>query len=260
MKRLQLILAALLAVAAVACKGPEQTKLRTMNNEECLICGAPLQYLDHADTMECVFCKRTFVADVCCTHGHYVCDECHTSGVDSVIHACLAETSKDPVEVLERMMAMPFCHMHGPEHHILVGAALLTAYHNAGGEVDLHQALPEMVRRGKQVPGGACGSWGACGAALSTGMMVSIVTRNSPLATDAWHLSNLATAEALTNISAHGGPRCCKRDSYLALQSAVKFCSRELGVDMTASTISCTRSAKNNQCIGTKCPFFPTQK
>jgi hypothetical protein len=29
------------------------------------------------------------------------------------------------------LMAMPFCHMHGPEHHVMVGAALLTAYHNA---------------------------------------------------------------------------------------------------------------------------------
>ena len=39
----------------------------------------------------------------------------------------------------------------------MVGAALLTAYHNAGGKVELWKALPEMYHRGKEVPGGACG-------------------------------------------------------------------------------------------------------
>ncbi|MCQ2563482.1 MAG: DUF5714 domain-containing protein [Mogibacterium sp.] len=28
-------------------------------------------------------------------------------------------------------MSMPFCHMHGPEHHVMVGSALLTAYKQA---------------------------------------------------------------------------------------------------------------------------------
>ena len=43
-------------------------------------------------------------------------------------------------------------------------SALLTAYHNAGGEIELESALKEMYKRGKSVPGGACGFWGACGA------------------------------------------------------------------------------------------------
>ena len=40
--------------------------------------------------------------------------------------------------------------MHGPEHHVMVGAALLTAYKNAGGDIDLHSALIEMLNRGKK--------------------------------------------------------------------------------------------------------------
>ena len=69
---------------------------------------------------------------------------------------------RSPLEYLEAetMMALPFCHMHGPEHHVMVGAALLTAYKNAGGDIDLPDALGEMMRRGKSVPGGACGFWG----------------------------------------------------------------------------------------------------
>jgi hypothetical protein len=94
-------------------------------------------------------------------------------------------------------MSLAFCHMHGPEHHVMVGAALLTAYRNAGGQLDLPRALQEMLHRGKQVPGGACGYWGACGAGLSTGMFVSIATGSTPLAKEAWGLSNRMTGLAL---------------------------------------------------------------
>ena len=83
------------------------------------------------------------------------CSECHTSGMDEIIALCLNEKSKNPIRILEKMMSMDFCHMHGPEHHVMVGASLLTAYKNAGGEIDLPSALSEMYARGKQVPGGA---------------------------------------------------------------------------------------------------------
>lgn len=52
-------------------------------------------------------------------------------------------------------MENPYVYMHGPEHHVLVGSVLLTAYHNAGGELDWPAALYEMENRGRQVPGGA---------------------------------------------------------------------------------------------------------
>lgn len=41
-------------------------------------------------------------------------------------------------------MAQPAVHMHGPEHHILVGSAIISAFHNCGGDVDLNAALDEM--------------------------------------------------------------------------------------------------------------------
>ena len=225
--------------------------------DECIICGAPLEYLAAPVEMECAICHRRFTNNVRCTEGHYVCDDCHTAGIDSIVGICLHETSTNPVAIMERLMALPTCHMHGPEHHIMVGAALITAYHNAGGDVDMVWAQSEMVRRGKQVPGGACGNWGACGAALSTGMFVSIVTRSNPLAAETWSLSNHMTSEALLNVSKHGGPRCCKRDSYLSILAAVAFAREHLGVVMEAPTnIICTRSRFNNQCLKSNCPFF----
>ena len=225
--------------------------------DECLICGAPLEYLDADIPMECAICRKKEDSKTRCIHGHYVCSDCHTAGMDAIFARCLAETDKSPVRILEGLMSLDFCHMHGPEHHVMVGAALLTAYRNAGGDVDLASALTEMYKRGKQVPGGACGYWGACGAGLSTGMFVSIVTKATPLAKEAWGLSNQMTARALNAIGQHGGPRCCKRDSYLALREAIAFTAEKLHIHMEEADIRCTRSKLNGQCLQDACPFHP---
>ncbi len=223
--------------------------------DECLICGAPLTYFENDTEMECAICHKKEKSKTVCEKGHYVCGECHTSGIDTVIGVCLREGSKDPVIILRRLMALPFCHMHGPEHHIMVGASLLTAYKNAGGDIDLKGSLEEMQSRGQKVPGGACGFWGACGAGISAGMFVSIVTGSTPLATKAWGMSNLMTSRALSAIGEVGGPRCCKRDSYLSIIKAVEFAKEHLGVEMKLGEIRCIHSSQNNQCIGARCPF-----
>jgi hypothetical protein len=143
-----------------------------------------LIYLEADEEMRCAVCGKRFASKTRCVNGHFVCNECHMAGLDAIISLCLSSDSKNPVEIIQAMMAQPFCHMHGPEHHVMVGAALLTAYQNAGGEIELEKALSEMMKRGKSVPGGACGFWGACGAGVSTGMFVSILSSSTPLAVE----------------------------------------------------------------------------
>lgn len=224
--------------------------------DECLICGAPLKYLKNDEQMECAVCHKKENSNTTCEKGHYVCNDCHTQGMDSIIGVCLAEKSKDPIVIIKKLMALPFCHMHGPEHHVMVGSALLTAYKNAGGKIDLPNALSEMQARGKKVPGGACGFWGACGAGVSAGMFVSVVTGSTPLSVKEWQLSNFMTAGALGAIASDGGPRCCKRNSYIAIIKAVEFARAYLGVEMEFGEIKCTHSAQNNQCLGKRCSFW----
>jgi len=223
--------------------------------EECLICNAPLEYLNADIPMECAICHRKESSKTRCVNGHYVCNACHTEGIDTIIAVCLNETSKNPISVLEKMMSMEFCHMHGPEHHIMVGASLLTAYKNAGGEVDLPKSLLEMYSRGKSVPGGTCGFWGACGAGISAGIYISIITNTTPLSKKSWGLSNLMTSRALKEISENGGPRCCKRDSYLAIIEAVKFTKEHFDIEMEWNKVVCSRAHLNNQCLKAECPF-----
>lgn len=224
--------------------------------DECLICNAPLEYLNEDVAMQCTICHKIENSKTRCVQGHFVCDECHTKGIDIIFSICKMEKSRNPIAILENLMSQHFCHMHGPEHHILVGASLLTAYRNCGGEIDLDKALTEIYKRGKSVPGGACGFWGACGAGVSTGMYISIITGSNPLAKEAWGLSNQMTACALEDIGKNGGPRCCKRDSYLAILAAVKFTREKLMVEMDVEKIVCTRSDMNNQCIKSECPFY----
>ena len=224
-------------------------------NEECLICHAPLEYLPSDVPMECALCGRKELSKTRCIQGHYVCNDCHTSGMDAVIGLCLKETSGNPIEILEHMMALPFCHMHGPEHHVLVGAALLTAYARSGGEIALESALTEMLRRGKSVPGGACGFWGACGAGISSGMFISIISGSTPLTVEPFALSHRMTARSLNAIAEIGGPRCCKRDSYLSVLAAVDFVREHFGIEMEKPEVICSHAGENNQCIGKRCPF-----
>ena len=223
--------------------------------DECLICKAPLEYLKTDEPMVCAICGKRENSKTRCVRGHYVCNECHTAGMDVIVSLCLAERSKDPVAIIEKMMALPFCHMHGPEHHVMVGAALCTAYKNAGGDIDLASALNEMMRRGKSVPGGACGFWGACGAGISTGMFISIISGSTPLTREPFALSHRMTAKSLEAIAEIGGPRCCKRDSYLSILSAIDFVKENFGVGMEKPDVVCRHSSKNNQCIGKRCPF-----
>lgn len=225
-------------------------------NEECLICQAPLEYLKADMLMECEICHKKENSKARCVNGHYVCNECHANGMDAIMAICLKETSSNPIEIIEKLMSMEFCHMHGPEHHVMVGAALLTAYKNAGGQIELSKALIEMYNRGKQVPGGVCGFWGACGAGISTGMYTAIVTNSTPLEQEAWRLSNQMTARALHAIGQNGGPRCCKRDSYIAIIEAVDYTKEMLGIEMEIRDIVCSRSKMNNQCIQNRCPFY----
>ncbi|MBR2511487.1 MAG: fumarylacetoacetate hydrolase family protein, partial [Firmicutes bacterium] len=47
---------------------------------ECLICGAPIEYLESEEPMECEICHKKENSRTRCVNGHYVCDECHTTG------------------------------------------------------------------------------------------------------------------------------------------------------------------------------------
>ena len=111
----------------------------------CLVCGAPLEYFPSQIEMECTYCHKTFMSNARCVNGHFICDRCHEQmGLRVIEDICRHTDSKDPVAIMKKIILSPYIYMHGPEHHVLVGSALLAAYKNAGGELDLDAALEEM--------------------------------------------------------------------------------------------------------------------
>ena len=223
---------------------------------ECLVCNSKVEYLSKDESMTCVLCNKVESSNIRCVNGHYVCNECHMKGINVIYSKLMDESSKNPIEILEKLMKESFCHMHGPEHHVLVGASLLTAYKNVGGDINLKESLKEMIKRASKVPGGICGYWGSCGAAISAGIFVSIITNSTPLTTKAFSQSNMMTSKALANIATNGGPRCCKRDSYIAISTAIDYIYEEFNIQLEKKDIICEYSNINKQCIHENCPFY----
>lgn len=78
--------------------------------EECLICKAPLTYLEQDEMMECAICHKQERSKTRCVEGHYVCSDCHTQGMDGIFGLCLSETSRNPIVILEKLMSIArFC-------------------------------------------------------------------------------------------------------------------------------------------------------
>ncbi len=206
--------------------------------------------------MKCKICGKEEESTAKCKNNHYICNSCHNKGVYLIKDICKVNKSKNPYRIMEDIMDRSFIHMHGPEHHILVGSALLTSFKNAGGDIDLEKCLVEMERRGKQVPGGTCGFWGACGASISLGIFMSIITEATPLKNTSWKLSNLATAKSLERVGEVGGPRCCKRNSFISIEMAIDLIEENFNIVLEKEEINCKYSNYNNQCIKNRCPYY----
>ena len=237
------------------------TQNKSKHSYNCMICGEELEYIQGYKEVTCLYCNGKFEANVTCKAGHYVCDACHSmSGLDLIESYCKETNKTNPIDMAIDLMNSPSVNMHGPEHHFLVPAVLITSYYNIkGDDKSKVKKLAVAKKRGSAVPGGVCGFHGNCGAAVGTGIFMSIITEASPLTKDSWGLANLMTGNTLISIGNKGGPRCCKRNTFIAIYEAAKFTEEKLGVRMYEYedyTPKCTYKSKNKECIGKDCNFF----
>jgi hypothetical protein len=230
----------------------------------CVVCGGELVYTEEPKELQCVFCRGVFRTQAMCRDNHFVCDACHSLGAGDLIERLtVGSLSTDPVEMALTLMKNPALKMHGPEHHFLVPAVLVSAFCTASRrpEDEKERRIKKARERAGHVLGGFCGFYGDCGAAVGTGIFVSVVTDATPLSIKEWRLANLVTAQSLYVIANAGGPRCCKRNSFLAIEEAVRFAKNELGVAMEGAPrrLSCTFYPLNKECIKELCPFHPKE-
>lgn len=180
----------------------------------------------------------------------------------SIVDVCLNELENSrtsPLDLAQKLMNLPGVPMHGPIHHFLVPAALLTSAASTSGRPssELHLLLCTAYERAKNVLPGSCGFYGACGAGVGCGIFAAVWLRTDPHLERHWDTVNLMTSAALARIASVPGPQCCKRTTMLALFAAMDFCSEHLGLDLgPASSLQCTYSTKNPSCKREVCPFY----
>jgi len=176
---------------------------------------------------------------------------------DVIKYYCQNTDSRNPYIIAREIMKNPAINMKGPEHHILIGSALLAAYHNCGRDIDLPEALATMYQRSSQVPIGGCAAWGNCGSGISTGIFMSIIAENASIADEGWRLANLLSSNSLESIVKNPGPRCCKRSGFLAIEAAVDFVAEHCEVQMELpEKMECDFWSGYGDCPREGCPLF----
>lgn len=229
--------------------------------EHCMVCGQGLDYHQQVVAATCQVCGAAGATPILCPAGHYVCDPCHGARTLERLPKLLAQCRfAAPEDILEQLLALPGLPMHGPEHHALVALALLRAAEGQG--LSLAEGwVAEALCRGSQIPGGACGYLGTCGAGVGLGIAVSLACGATPLKGWERALANRATAAGLL-ATGDGEARCCKRMLRRALRQGRRFFREELGFVLPEpqTEASCREMARNKECPGAVCDYFPSEQ
>lgn len=226
----------------------------------CLVCGGPINYLSQPEPATCHFCGGRSETEVTCPD-HYVCDACHLEdGLTVIKRVCGSSHEKDLFTLLHLLRSHPALAMHGPEHHALVPGVILTCYRNNGGEISA-SAINTGIDRGSKIPGGVCGFWGGCGAALGVGIAFAVILEANPLAPKARQQSQQITVRVMQRLAATRGARCCRRESLTALHEAAAIAKEYLGLSLPSRDQQrCAQSELNRECIRKSCLFWGGEK
>ncbi len=234
------------------------TKPAAQHPQDCLVCGAPLDYLLVEQALACHYCGQVTAANARCRAGHFVCDQCHTGDHLAFIKSFCARSSEtDPVALFSAMRRSTLFPLHGPEHHALVPAAFLTAYRNLFGEPS-QERIEAALGRAANMPGGTCAYWGACAAGLGIGIAYSAILGATPLSSAPRGTVQMVVSRLLAEFGRLPAPRCCRRESYLSLGLGCELSGDYLPHALAAGPLpACDQTELNRECIGPACPLHP---
>jgi hypothetical protein len=225
---------------------------------KCFICEAPMIKIQQKTI--CTYCGKEELSDYICKNGHYVCQECRLSKpLELVIKTCLVSKEKDPMVLATKIMLHPAIPLHGPEHHYLASAVLVTVAKTNGIDAS-EKTLQEAVERSRRIPLGACGLRGDCGAAVGAGIALSVLTKANWLSGIERSLAMKTVGATLNELAKLGGPRCCKASVYITLKIGVESLEKFFNVKIPLSKPECIFSSRNRECWRKRCPFFVEPK
>jgi len=227
------------------------------HNSGCMVCGEELVYSNVARERTCHFCGKVELSNSDCVQGHFICDGCHQQEAIEVIrHICLQSREKDLLRLLLTIRSHPSVPMHGPEHHAMIPGVILAALRNSGGRVNDEDILAG-IDRGSKVPGGACGFWGSCGAAIGAGIATSLFLDATPLTPHPRQRAQAFTADILATIATITGGRCCQRETWLTLNRTAELSKKYFDISLQAETeLHCNQYQTNKECIRRGCPLW----
>jgi rSAM/selenodomain-associated transferase 2 len=241
---------------------PEQTSVpavdRPKHTSGCMVCGAELEYLDIEQKLTCYYCGNDFLGNAVCKARHYVCDKCHAQDALSIIkNVCLLSDDTDMLKLMQKIRSHRFFPMHGPEHHAMVPAVILTVYRSVTGRLRDEQML-SGVERGTTISGGSCAFMGICGAAVGVGIAFSVILEANPYKGRQRQDVQQLTAQVLRAIGEYEAARCCQRDCWIGLREAARLSKAYLGVSLPAeAAFTCAQFERNAECIGNRCQLHP---
>jgi hypothetical protein len=226
--------------------------------QDCMVCGSPLVYFAEEAELKCYYCSETKAANAHCEAGHFVCDGCHARDHVGFIRTFCRNTEEvDPIAIFSEMRRSHLFPLHGPEHHALVPAAFLTAYRNQFGEPPMGR-VEAAIQRGANLPGGTCAYWGGCAAALGIGVAYAAILRATPLSHEERGTVQTVVSTILSMLGKFDTPRCCRRESYLALRVGCELSRSYLPHALDCGPLPpCDQMALNRECLGAGCPLHP---
>ncbi len=258
--------AILVTAARECCPGnTERAAQKTAQSREphrsgCTVCGAELVYSETNREYSCYYCGQTVQANARCANGHFVCDHCHSAdAVEIIKNVCIHSMQTDLVILMQTIRSHPHFRIHGPEHHSMVPAVILTALRNCGYSITYEQFIT-AIQRGQTICGGSCAFLGACGAAIGVGIAISLLLEATPYDGDKRQAVQRATHAVLGTIASFNAPRCCQRDSWLALKEASTLIQEYAGISLTANPFACKQYSENKECIHEQCPLWPSNQ
>lgn len=221
----------------------------------CVVCKA--QLVEAERTEVCDLCGQTEETAFVCPSGHFFCVACRVACPAEVVsRVCLAATTTDPFQIAAGLMLHPHFLNHGPQFHYVVAPVLVAAAHNAGYSGTRSDSLAGARKRMECIPAAACGSFGGCGAALSVGAAVSLLTHANHLKGAERSLVLASTGKALAELAAFGGPRCCRQAVYAALEVGTAILRTHLGIGLTnPNVVRCSAGETMDGCQGPGCRF-----
>lgn len=229
------------------------------DNISCILCGDRVVALKTAIETHCDFCGKIKHTTHQCESSHFLCDDCYNIPVNEMIKLkCLKYKGINPIELAIDIMNSPSVKMHGTEHHFIVPAVLLTCVNNMKEKPEnIAEKLDIAEERAMAETPDVCRFHdGFCGAAIGTGVFLSMFLDREHIHDDAWSLNNQIISETLKRIKEHGGPRCCKRDTYFSLLTSIEYLNEHFAFELNQSEPKCTFSLRNKSCGLEQCIFY----